>query len=268
MSNIILPEIVAVGIFSAQYAVKNTEITKPRKTTMFEIELPIGEGGISFIDRDSSPINENTVICAKPGQSRRTRLPFKCFYIHMIVTEGDLYERLIKMPSYIKISDRERYERIFSELCGYYDSALYQDILLMQSRVLELIHLLYEYTQNMEFNGKPNNKKMIEDVIHYIKNNLSTDLSLETVSRYASFSPIHFHNCFKRSTGKTLREFVEEQRIQKAIHLLTSTDLTLSDIAYECGFSSQSYFSFAFKQKMKLPPREYAKRIQLRYENR
>jgi AraC-like DNA-binding protein len=63
-----------------------------------------------------------------------------------------------------------------------------------------------------------------------------------------------------------LREFVEEQRLQKAINLLISTDMTLSEIAYECGFSSQSYFSSVFKQKMKITPREYAKKIQQKYE--
>ena len=61
----------------------------------------------------------------------------------------------------------------------------------------------------------------------------------------------------------TLREFVEEQRIQKSMHLLVSTDLTLSEIAYECGFSSQAYFSYVFKQKMTLTPREYASKVYL-----
>ena len=266
MKKIILPEIVAVGIYNAQLAVKNVNVTKNRKTTMFEIELPIENGGTSFIDNESAAINENTIICAKPGQLRHTRLPFKCYYIHMMVNEGELYDRLIRMPSYIKINDREKYEAIFKQLCGYYDSSLYRDILLMQSRILELIYLLCDYMQNREFNGKVSNKKMIEDVIHFIKNNLTGDLSLEAMSAYTSFSPIHFHNCFKKATGKTLREFVEEQRIERAIHLLVNTDLTLSDIAYECGFSSQSYFSYAFKKKMKIPPREYAKKIYQKYE--
>ena len=41
---------------------------------------------------------------------------------------------------------------------------------------------------------------------------------------------------------------------------------SFSEIAYECGFSSQAYFSYAFKKKMKAPPREYAKRLLERYE--
>lgn len=58
---------------------------------------------------------------------------------------------------------------------------------------------------------------------------------------------------------KTLREYVEEQRIRRAVNLLVGTDLTLSEIAYECGFSSQSYFSYVFKERMKTTPRAYAR---------
>ena len=86
------------------------------------------------------------------------------------------------------------------------------------------------------------------------------------MAEYASFSPIHFHNCFRRATGKNLREYVEEERIRRALGLLVGTDLTLAQIAYECGFSSQSYFSAAFKRKMKLPPREYVRETKKKYE--
>ena len=77
------------------------------------------------------------------------------------------------------------------------------------------------------------------------------------ISARFNLSPIHFHNIFKVAVGSTLRDYLEEQRIKKAINLLTSTDYTLTKIAFECGFSSQSYFSYVFKRKMKVTPREY-----------
>lgn len=113
---------------------------------------------------------------------------------------------------------------------------------------------------------KSGNYEIIENVIKYIKENLTSDLSLNAVASYASLSPIHFHNCFKVATGKTLQEYVEEQRIKKSAGLLVSTDLTLTEISYECGFSSQSYFSYAFKRKKKMTPREYEKEIYKRYD--
>ena len=106
---------------------------------------------------------------------------------------------------------------------------------------------------------------VIRSVAGYIKENLTEDLSLKKLSQFAGFSPIHFHNCFKASTGITLHEYVEEQRIKKAANMLITTDYTLAEIAYECGFSSHSYFSYAFKRKMNKTPREYAKEVFERY---
>ena len=268
MKEIVLPEIVAIGIYNAQLAVKNREITNNRKTTMFEIELPFEAGGISYINEDSRPVTEDIVICAKPGQIRHTRLPFKCYYIHMIIRDGELFDMLMSIPSYIKIDHPESFREIFTMLCSYYGTHLYHDQVMLQSLILKLIHQLFLCSQSQMYREKTKNSndEVIKNVIQYIKDNLNSDLSLHTVAGYASFSPIYFHNCFKASTGKTLREYVEEKRIQKAINLLISTDLTLSEIAYECGFSSQSYFSYAFKQRMKVTPREYVKEISKLYE--
>ena len=126
--------------------------------------------------------------------------------------------------------------------------------------------LLFGHSQIYLKNEKHNSNNIINNVIKYIKDNLLENLSLTTLSSYANLSPIHFHNTFKASTGKTLREYVESERIKKACDLLVTTDYTLTRISEECGFSSQSYFSFAFRRKMNLTPREYAKQIFNRYE--
>lgn len=265
---IILPKIVATGIYNAALAHKNTVTTKNRKTTMFELELPTEDGGISFIDGEAHPITKNSVICAKPGQIRHTRLPFKCYYIHIIVNEGELCDRLSKIPHFVNTDDGEReiYEKFFKEITVLYNASSEDASLMIHSRLLELIHILSEHSERMTVKETSHNKQMIERVIHYIEDNLTSELSLERVSKYASFSTIYFHNCFKRATGKTLREFVEERRIKRALSLLIGSDMTLAEIAYECGFSSQSYFSYAFKKAMKMTPREYAKAVHKRYE--
>ena len=265
---IILPEIVAAGIYNSQIAAKNNTITKNRKTTMFEIEIPIEDGGISYIDLEEKNISPNIVICAKPGQIRHTKLPFKCHYIHIILHAGTLYDILTDVPVFIQTKNPEEYRKIFEGLCKHSDSSLESSKIKVFSLILDLIYLLDRDSKKKLYRDKlkSGTYEIIENVIKYIKENLTSDLSLNAVASYASFSPIHFHNCFRAATGKTLHEYVEEQRIKKAVGLLVSTDLTLTDISYECGFSSQSYFSYAFKRKMKMTPREYVKEIYKRYD--
>ena len=235
---------------------------------MFELELPIGSGGVSYIDDESHPINENTVICAKPGQIRHSRLPFKCYYIHMIVNDGYLGDILTTLPNYIEFSDTNQIKEIFISLCELYNTKIETDDILLQSLILKLVYILDKNTAHLiKSTPKSNHHKTIERTLEYINNNLTADLTLESLASAANFNAIYFHKLFKASTGKTLHEYVEDQRIKKAINLLISTNLTLTQIAYECGFSSQSYFSYAFKKKIGSAPREYAKKIQLKYEN-
>ena len=263
-----LPEIVAVGIYDSSIAIKNRIVSKNRKTTMFEIEIPIEKGGVSYINSEEAAIEPNIVICAKPGQTRHTKLPFKCYYIHLIVTDEMLYDKLMNIPNYLKTQKHKTYYEIFDKLCKYYVTAVDSDEIIIYSLILELIHTLINDSKKymMKNCTKANNYETIENVIKYIKENLTSDLSLDAVAVYAGFSPIHFHNFFKASTGKTLREYVEEQRIRKAANMLITTDFPLTKIAYDCGFSSQSYFSYAFKRKMNYSPSEYKKMIISRYE--
>ena len=268
MGNIVLPEIVAVGIYNAQIALKNKQISPNRKTTMFEIELPMENGGTSYIDEGSHSISDNIVICAKPGQIRHTRLPFRCYYIHIILNEGQLFDILSAFPNYIELEESKEIKELFVSICTQYQAGTSKADVMLQSQILKLICILDQRiaASTMTYVPKPNNRKAIEQTLTYIKENLTAELSLQLLAKRASFSPIYFHKLFKASTGKNLREYIEEQRIKKAVDLLTSTDKTLTQIAYECGFTSQSYFSYAFKRKMKMPPREYVKDIQLKYE--
>ncbi|MBE6645153.1 MAG: helix-turn-helix transcriptional regulator [Ruminococcaceae bacterium] len=268
MKQIILPNIVSIGIYNAQIAMNNKTVSKNRKTTMFEIELPVESGGISYIDDSQHTILENVVICAKPGQLRHTKLPFKCYYIHMILNEGKLFDLLSFFPDYIEIENPSEIREIFIQMCNHYNASNPESEIILQSLILRLIYALNKHSLllNAKHTPKQNNHTTINKIIEYINGNLTADLKLEVLAKKANFSPVYFHKLFKASTGRTLREYIEGQKIKKSIEMLTSTDLTLTDIAYECGFSSQSYFSYAFKKKMNVTPREYVKNILKEYE--
>ena len=106
-----LSEIVAVGIYDSEIIAKNTVISKNRKTSMFEIELPIESGGVSYIDTNAKRIDTNMLICAKPGQIRHTKFPFKCYYVHMIIHDSSLYDTLMNTPDFLETDKKETYKR-------------------------------------------------------------------------------------------------------------------------------------------------------------
>ena len=264
--NIKFLEILAAGIYNSDNAVKGRNVTKNRRTKMFELEIPLEKGGVSYINDDSHIITPETVICAKPEQLRHTRLPHKCFYIHFMVYDGILFNLLTEMPNFTDIENTEEIYNIFREIIAYSESVSARDVIILQSRVLELVYTLSKAAKIHGVGVNRNSGKIIDRIIEYINEHITEDLSLKALARQACISPIHFHNCFRASTGRTVHEYVEEQRIKKAKALLLTSDMTLADIAYRTGFSSQSYFSYAFRRKTGMTPREYVKTELKRYE--
>lgn len=261
-----LPKIVALGVYDSDIIKPNVIKSKKRKVTMFEIELPIEDGGISYIDSLTKTINTNMLICTKPGQIRHTKFPFKCFYIHMLVQPGILYDILMKTPDFFETDRIDKYKQIFSKMISHYNNFSEVDDIIIYSMLLEIIYTINNEVINQYKRKGSNYISVVEKTINYIDGHLTEDLSLKQLSELNSISSIHFHNIFKNATGKTLRKYVEEQRIKKAINLLFTTNCTLTDIAYECGFASQSYFSYAFKRKMNCSPREYVRKMYAKYE--
>lgn len=263
----VLPNIVAVGIYDSQIAARNTQISKNRNTTMFEIELPIENGGISYIDSSCFYIEPNMLVCAKPNQKRHTKFPYKCIFIHMIIEDAGLADILFNTQNFIPTANYDEYNRIFNKIVKHYNFLSENEELILQSLVLELIYKISKEKAITTYSRKDKgNDHIIGKSIKYIKNHLTENLNLEIVSKEMSLSPVYFHKKFKASTGKTIRDYIEEQRIKKSIYLLQTTDYSLTRIAYECGFSSQSYFSYVFKRRMKQTPREYLKDIYDKYK--
>lgn len=105
-----------------------------------------------------------------------------------------------------------------------------------------------------------NNKygDMIKTVKAYMKENFnSPEIGLNTVSRVANVSPTHFSAVFSQQTGKTFVEYLTELRMGKARELLSCTNLSSGDIAFEIGYNDPHYFSYLFKKVNNCTPRDY-----------
>ncbi len=88
----------------------------------------------------------------------------------------------------------------------------------------------------------------IHRVVDHIERHLAENMNLEELARVAAFSPYHFHRVFAAMTGETLHRFVTRLRLERAAtHLLLYPDHSVTEIAYDCGFSSPATFARAFK---------------------
>ena len=92
-----------------------------------------------------------------------------------------------------------------------------------------------------------------------MRQNYDKPISLEMVSATVNRSDAYVSYFFKNMTGKTPIEYLNEYRVEKACHKLRTTDASVTDIAFSCGFSDLSYFIKVFKNKVGVSPGKYRK---------
>jgi len=97
----------------------------------------------------------------------------------------------------------------------------------------------------------------VQNVILHIDSNLSGDLSLKALAEAESINASYLSALFKRETGKTITDYVNNRRVEIAKSLLGNTKLQIQTISQHCGISDVNYFSKIFKKYTKKTPKEY-----------
>ncbi len=90
-----------------------------------------------------------------------------------------------------------------------------------------------------------------------LEQEISEGGGLKVVATNAGLSPSRLSHGFAAATGQSPHQYVIERRMTRARERLETTDDTLVDIAFDCGFSSQSHMTDVFRQKLGVTPRRY-----------
>ena len=122
---------------------------------------------------------------------------------------------------------------------------------------LSICRLLLEALTEESAASKPTSTQIIEDTVTYISNHISENLPLEMLSCRAGLSPFYFTRLFKKETGYTPHNYIIQSRINIAKFYLKSSQYSLKEICFNCGFSTESNFCFTFKKVCGLTPTEY-----------
>ena len=133
----------------------------------------------------------------------------------------------------------------------------------------ELLNLLgncdeYELLASTSYTAPLNDKteERILRVCRFIHEHFTEPLSLEQVAKIAHMNASAFCRFFKKNTGQSIFEYINDLRINKACNLLLAKkNLNISDIAYQAGFNSQTLFNRVFLRKRSMTPSEFRKRF-------
>ena len=118
---------------------------------------------------------------------------------------------------------------------------------------------MMELMQYLEYGSSSLNELpfAIAKAISYIDANYSKDLSLDDIVAVSEVSKYHFIRLFSKTMKKTPIQYVTKVRLERAVELLHSTDLSIQEIARQTGFQSGNYFNKVFKQYFSISPGKY-----------
>ncbi|WP_333909537.1 AraC family transcriptional regulator [Tenacibaculum aiptasiae] len=122
---------------------------------------------------------------------------------------------------------------------------------LSTSRNQKLLSTTFSNIENFE------NSDRIKKIYEYIQENYHKKITLDEISELINMSPVSFNRFIKKRTGKTFIAYLNSTRVSAATRLLLETDLSISEIAFKCGFNNIANFNRIFKKVKNCTPSEF-----------
>ena len=132
-----------------------------------------------------------------------------------------------------------------------------------RSMLLQLITAqLFLRCSNAYYNGpKTTSSNYVNEAREYIQQNLDKELMIADISARININPSYLETLFKKQTGLTIVEYINKQRVLKALTYLNSTDQSITDIGYLIGYNNRQHFTRVFKKIMGVSPGQYRKSL-------
>lgn len=99
--------------------------------------------------------------------------------------------------------------------------------------------------------------RQILQIAEYVNDHLAQEIKISELAKLTRMSHFHFSRVFKQAIGVSPHQYVIEQRLERAKHLLKTTKLPVMEIAIRCGFSSHSHLGKVIRQQTGLSPKAF-----------
>ena len=111
-----------------------------------------------------------------------------------------------------------------------------------------------------KFETSKSHLEQINLALVYVHNNFDSNITAKDLAEVSGYSIFHFHRIFKAIVGQNINDYIRHIRLEKTSNiLLYNQHQTIAQIATNSGFSTATSFSFAFKKKFEMTPKEWRK---------
>lgn len=247
-----LPQIIVCGIYDSRLGPQSGKKSETRLVNHFEIELFKADSGISVINDIKHPIKSGSLLFVKPGDVRYSYFPFETYYVHFSVSDPELTDELMTLPTFLTDLENEGFKERFMKIIQLFYSALVLDKFAAHAELISLLSAISKLKAS-------NSTNILGKAKRFIEGHFSENITVKSIAGHCNISETHLFRLFKNSLSVSPNDYLSEVRIAAAKKLLCVTEMSVNEIAYSCGFNSLSYFSDCFKRKCNTSPSAFRK---------
>ena len=238
----------------------DSEVSPSRNVEKYEIEVFVNDTGSSFINGVSYPRSSFNFLFSKKGDIRFSTGMFKSKYLKFKCDDKEICSFLNLVPSVAIFANTNEISKLIMEISALSDDTA--EKIISYSKILSVISLMHTNFKNIKKSQRKTDFKYIDQILAakgYIENNYASKINLDVLSKITFLSKNFFRVKFKEFVGISPHEYLTKVRISNAKNLLENTNTPIVDIALICGFESQSYLNYIFKNETGISPFSYRK---------
>ncbi len=257
--NMGLPTVSGAGFFDSQQKFPHLTLTPWRVAEEYEFELFSNDKGNAYIKQEEYDIKHGALLLAKPGERRRSRLPFSCYFVHFSACSPEMSMFLKDFPTFVSEDYHDALLPDVKEVVhAFLSDEKYDDIIIAQKLLKLLLHahaLIHSESQSLKNTTLEN--QIVAKAMRFMEENFDSTISIPDVAKHCNVSIPQLYRHFSATNHEPPKNHLTKIRIRAAKRMLVSTDVSIGDIAMQCGYASHAHFCYAFKEKEGMSPAEY-----------
>ena len=244
---------------------RRSDATHPTRVIASHELILVKQGALDmWEDEQQFHLSEGQVLHLWPGRRHGSSKPMpsdlRFYWIHFEVEpqnpqrHGSTLTPGITIPQVTQLQQPERLERLFRIFLDEQETGMLHPA---SANLLAML-MLIELNQHAESAAKAEDLNVVATWAHtYIRINFHHPITSGSVAEAVGYNVDYLGRIYRQTYGCTLTEAIHRRRIHKACDYLLDSNLTISQIAVQCGFNDTDYFRRIFKRYMQVTPGHY-----------
>lgn len=218
----------------------------------FELEYIVSGSGTTYINSTAYPIKAGSTIFVAPLDFQSIQVDKPMIVITTNFIQDWIDKNLVKFCENTTVID--------DIPSNYFDLLYYEYNNANGFAIRNILNcIVYYATSRFPDNSPKKAGDVLNMMAHFINTHYDETINLNALSKKFGYTPNYLSNLFHNSFDKTIKEFITDVRINESVKMLLSTDNSVTNICFDCGFQSLATFLRVFKSRYNMTPSEYRK---------